>query len=125
MNMNQTDSHATLLEILQAVIALCEAEKIAYFLIGGGCLGIARHDHGFVPWDDDLDIAVWADDMPRFFAVAQQLPAPPDQPNGVFIDVVPMMHWRSARWKRLDDVYARLLAVSRTPYPPVRWKRVI
>ena len=125
--MNQTDSHATLLEILQAVLALCEAEKIAYFLIGGGCLGIARHDHGFVPWDDDLDIAVWADDMPRFIAAAQQLPAPflavkkpqelnptikimdnrtrihgahdapapPDQPNGLFFDVMPMMHWRS------------------------------
>jgi len=70
--MNQTDIHTTLLEILQAVIALCEAEKIAYFLIGGGCLGIARHDHGFVPWDDDLDIAVWAGDMPRFLAAAQQ-----------------------------------------------------
>ena len=48
--MYQTDIHATLLEILQAVIVLCEAEKIAYFLIGGGFLGIARHDHGFVPW---------------------------------------------------------------------------
>ena len=70
--MNQTDIQARLLEILQAVITLCEAEKITYFLIGGGCLGIARHDHGFVPWDDDLDIAVWADDMPRFLAAAQQ-----------------------------------------------------
>ena len=85
--MNQADIHATLLEILQAVLALCEAEKIAYFLIGGGCLGIARHDHGFVPWNDDLNIAVWAGDMPRFLAAAQQLPAPPDQPSGVFIDV--------------------------------------
>ena len=51
--------------------------------------------------------------------------APPDQPNGVIIGVVPMMHWRSARWKRLDDVYTRLLAVTRTPHSPVRWKRVI
>ena len=58
----------------------------------------------YVPWDDDLDIAVWAGDMPRFIAAAQQLPAPPDQPNGVFFDVVPMMHCRSAPWKRLDDV---------------------
>ena len=44
--MYQADIHATLIEILQAVIALCEAEKIGYFLIGGGCLGIARHDNG-------------------------------------------------------------------------------
>ena len=35
------------------------------------------------------------------------------------------MHWRSARWKRIDDVCTRLLAVSRTPHSPVRWKRVI
>lgn len=48
-----------------------------------------------------------------------------DQPNGVFIDVVPMMHWRSARWKRIDDLYTHLLAVSRTPQSPVRWKRAI
>ena len=120
-------------------------------------MGIARHVHGFVPWDDDLDIAVWAGDMPRFLAAARQLPAPllavkkpqeinptikimdnrtrihgahdapapPNQPNGVFIDVVPIMHWRSARWKRLDDVYTRLLAVSRTPRSTVPWKRGI
>ena len=49
---------------------------------------------------------MWAGDIPRFLSTAQQLPAPPDQPSGVFIDVVPMMHWRSARWKRIDDVHA-------------------
>jgi len=63
--------------------------------------------------------------MPRFFAAPRQLAAPPDQPNGVFIDVVPMMHCRSARWKRLDDVCTRLLAVSRMPRSTVRWKRVV
>ena len=69
--MNQADIQGSILEILQAVVTLCEGEKIAYFLIGKGCLGVARHDHGFVPWDDDLDIAVWAGDTPRFLSAAQ------------------------------------------------------
>lgn len=127
--------HAVLAGILREIDAICRARGIAYCLIGGGCLGIARHDGGFVPWDDDLDIAVWAADMPRFVAAMAALPAhiavrlKSDVTNssylvmdtrtrthgsgyavdvGIFIDVLPMMLWRSPAWKRLDRILDRI-----------------
>ena len=48
-----------LLEILVYFRDFCEAHKLRFYLSAGTCLGAVRH-HGFIPWDDDLDVA-----MPR------------------------------------------------------------
>ena len=46
-------------EMLIEFDALCKKYKLRYELGGGSMLGAARH-HGFIPWDDDIDV-----NMPR------------------------------------------------------------
>lgn len=53
------EMHADLLNIMLVFKKFCEKENLRYSLGGGSVLGAVRH-HGFIPWDDDVDIV-----MPR------------------------------------------------------------
>ena len=60
-----------LLEMLQDLMRVFEKHHITYMLGFGSCLGSVRHG-GFIPWDDDLDLLVARQDLPKFFAVFEQ-----------------------------------------------------
>lgn len=53
------------LEILKSIHIFCVEHSINYSVYGGTLLGMVRH-RGFIPWDDDIDIAMPRPDYERF-----------------------------------------------------------
>ena len=53
-----------LLEILLYFDGYCRENRLQYCLAGGCLIGIVRH-HGFVPWDDDIDLFMPREDYER------------------------------------------------------------
>lgn len=59
------------IEILDEIVRLCNKHNIQYYLIGGSLLGSIRHN-GFIPWDDDLDVAMPRVDFYKFKEVCEE-----------------------------------------------------
>jgi len=53
------------LTIMDEMDRICRKNKIEYFLIAGSSIGINNYN-GFVPWDDDMDVAVHRKDWNKF-----------------------------------------------------------
>ena len=61
----------TQLGILKDFIAICEKYELDYIMLGGTGIGVIRHQ-GFIPWDDDIDVAMPRKDYDAFLAVIEQ-----------------------------------------------------
>ncbi len=65
---NIRDIQAILLEMMKDIDALCRRHGLRYCICGGTALGAVRH-RGFIPWDDDADLAMPREDYDRLTAL--------------------------------------------------------
>lgn len=64
------------LEMLKKFIAVCEKNNLRYSAEGGTAIGAVRH-HGFIPWDDDVDIMMPRDDYEKFLKLQHEFDGTP------------------------------------------------
>ena len=55
----------TLLDMLKDMIKVFDANGINWSLSGGSIIGAVRH-HGFIPWDDDIDLFMTRRNFEKF-----------------------------------------------------------
>lgn len=89
-------------ELLRNFLSVCEKLNLTYYLVCGSALGAVKYG-GFIPWDDDIDVALPREDYEVFCRDAPTL-----LPKWCFVQ-----NWRT------DPEYHRLgtkLRDSRTTY---------
>lgn len=90
------------LELLDQFIYVCNQLNIKYYMIGGSLLGTVRHK-GFIPWDDDIDVAMQRDDYDIFIQFAQEL-----LPENIFLQTFmtdPEYPALFAKLRRSDTIF--------------------
>ncbi len=78
--MTPTQEH--LLKLVLEIDSICRKHNLQYFLAFGSILGAVRH-HGFIPWDNDVDLSMPEDDYEKFRLIcSEEL----DPEHRVFVD---------------------------------------
>lgn len=59
------------LELLKKFDEVCTKHHLTYYVDYGTLLGAVRHK-GFIPWDDDIDVAMFRDEYAKFQKIASE-----------------------------------------------------
>lgn len=126
----------TELELLQEADRVAKKYNIAYCIIAGTMLGAVRHG-GFIPWDDDVDIAMMRSEYERFReACKKEL----DPERFYFQDhtVTKGYRWGYGKLRRKDTLFLRehqehmpyeqgvfMDVFPLDPVPETRWGRTL
>ena len=90
------------LDQLNVFADLCERHNLKYYLYGGTLLGAVRHS-GFIPWDDDIDVAMPRADYNKFQQIAAK-----ELPDAYFFETpesIPGNPYYMSRIRKKNTIY--------------------
>ena len=95
----------TELELLKETDRICKKNHIHYNIIAGTLLGARRHQ-GFIPWDDDIDVAMLRPEYDRFVEACKK---DLDHDRYTFQDhnVTSGYRWGYGKLRRNDTLFLR------------------
>jgi lipopolysaccharide cholinephosphotransferase len=106
----------TELEILKEIHRICKKNDIKYYLIGGTLLGAVRHG-GFIPWDDDIDIALPRKDYEKFCSVCEDELAPIYQIRNIKTDKGFWLNY--SKIEKKNTIFVECGGTTITPKPGI------
>ena len=59
------------LDLLNKLYEVCKKNNIKFYADAGTLLGAVRHK-GFIPWDDDMDVAMFREDYEKLIGIAKK-----------------------------------------------------
>lgn len=93
------------LDMLVELDRVCQKHNIKYVIFGGTLLGAVRHK-GYIPWDDDADVAMLREEYERFKKVASEL-----NPEICYFQdhtTDPYYRWGYGKLRRTGTTYVRV-----------------
>lgn len=115
---------AVQMEILSMVADLCEENGLQWFADGGTLLGAVRHQ-GFIPWDDDLDIALRREEYNELIRILPEILPRGFRLGGIHAepasteDVFPAFHSRVVTDPAVWELKEHLERFYGFPYPGI------
>ncbi|PEG78734.1 LicD family protein, partial [Lactobacillus sp. UMNPBX17] len=70
--LNNKQVKEALLDTLVYFDKICKKYDLKYTLDAGTLLGAVRH-HGFIPWDDDIDVAMPYKDYKKLISLSSEI----------------------------------------------------
>ncbi|MCC8164134.1 MAG: LicD family protein [Lachnospiraceae bacterium] len=122
------------LDLIREFQRVCEKYNLRYFASNGTLLGIVRH-HGFIPWDDDVDIVMPRPDYDKLLQVAGTEFSSPyilhtaDTGHNYYRNYARLRNTATTAmpyrdWNRGDccnGIFIDLFPLNGCAEPPVRW----